>query len=126
MTGYSLRDVVNDGPVRAPRWIHHLIKLATHTSLTFALWCFAGAPLYSAIVAGPVLWLLFVVHERIWPTDRQPLTAWQHIADWMTDGAIATAPVAGAVIATGDWFGGLLLLAGCLCAWMAGHGDARP
>jgi hypothetical protein len=123
---YSLRDVVNDGPVRAPRYVHHLIKLATHTALAFAAWCLSGDPLFAAIVAGPVLWSIFVAHEWLWPSDLQPLTHWQHIADWMTDLSLASLPMTGAFLARHEWAAAGFVAGVCVAGWKAGHKDARP
>lgn len=125
-TGYSLRAVVTDGALTAPRWLQHVVKLMTHASLAFGLWCVSGAAFRSSAIAGPVLFLALVAYEAIWPTDRQPLTFWQHVADWITDGSLATAPLAGAVFAMGDRVDGVIMLAGCLAAYLAGHRNARP
>lgn len=125
---YSLREVVKDGPITAPRWLHHLaVKLgAQHTAPAFLLWALTGRPMLAALVAGPGLYLVLFLRERIHPSDPQPLTLWQHVADTLTDGSIATMPVVGACFALHNWIGGALLLGACVASWFAGHADARP
>jgi hypothetical protein len=126
--GYSLEQEVTDGPITAPRWLHHLVvKLcAQHSAPTFALWALTGRPLLAALIGGPSVWMLITIRERIWPTDPEPLTTWQHVADWMTDLSIATVPVAIAFVALGAWLAAALILAACIAGYLAGHRNARP
>lgn len=126
MTAYSLTQVVRDGPLTAPRWVHHLVKVATHAVAT-ACAHLLGAPwIVAAGLGGPGLFLLIVLHERIWPSDPQPLTAWQHVADWLNDGALACIPLA-IVFALNDFcIAGTALGAVCFLLWLVCHSNSRP
>ncbi len=123
---YSLFDVVKDGPLTTTRLGHHLVKIATHGAATAFTHLLGLAWLPAALVGGPALFVLIVLHERIWPSDPQPLTAWQHWADWLNDGALAGVPVAAVLAFTGHALAGGLSLAAIVVLWAACHRDARP
>jgi hypothetical protein len=131
---YSLLQVRKDGILTAPRWVHHLVKIATHALVAFVLYegtrfvltSGDGHALLAAILGGPVLHLLFVAHEHFWPTDPQPLTAWQHWADWINDSALSDVPLAVVLFHQHYQGAAILLAAGIVTAWLACHQDARP
>jgi hypothetical protein len=131
-TPYSLCEIKRDGPVRAPRWVHHLIKIATHALVAAGLYAVLrlttghGHPIVSAVIGGPLLHLIFVAHEHFWPTDVQPLTAWQHWADWINDHALSDVPLAVILLVHGSTLIGGLLAGGIVGAWLACHRNARP
>jgi hypothetical protein len=124
---YSITEVVADGPITAPRWLHHVIKILTHIGAAFGLWVlFPHDAIWDAVIGGPVLWLDFAVNERLWPSDPEPLTAWQHIADWLNDSALSLVPLAGVVLAQRQLGAGVLLLGYIVITWLITHKDARP
>lgn len=123
---YSIFDVVKDGPLTAPRWVHHLVKVAVHTAATMILASISNYLLMSALLGGPGLCGLIALREHFWPTDRQPLTRWQHEADWGTDCALATVPLVIALavmrhVPAAIGLGGIVAVVYFLC-----HPDARP
>jgi hypothetical protein len=123
---YSLRDVVTDGPLTAPRWLQHLVKVCVqHTTPAYILAAIFGHPIAIAIAVGPVAWLVFALRELVIPSDPQPLTFVQHLTDWLTDLSLATVPVVLALIPVG-WppagaLFGLIFTLYVLC-----HAGARP
>jgi hypothetical protein len=130
---YSLKEVVTDGRLTAPRYVQHLAKIGVHLAASLiVVGGFARLPshalhlLLAATLGGPLLWLLIAGHENIWPSDLQPLTQWQHIADWFTDFSLSCVPVIGALLLTGHLVGALLLGALSLGAYVYCHRDARP
>jgi hypothetical protein len=117
---------VQDGPLRAPRWLHHVVKLMTHMSLAFVLLA-AGLPMIIAAgVAGPGVYFLIVVKELVRPSDPARYSVWEHVADSMTDASLATLTLVAAVFSRHDWIGGSLLLGACIASYLAGRKDARP
>lgn len=125
---YSLEQEVPDGPITAPRWLHHLVVkvCAQHAAPTLALTALTHRPVLSALIGGPGVWALITLKEFIKPSDPEPLTLWQHVADWLNDSALSLVPLVVQLIDTRQ-----LLLAGLLAAYVAGayvtcHRDARP
>jgi hypothetical protein len=123
---YSAFDIVQDGALRAPRWLHHVVKLMTHMSIAFVLLA-AGLPMIIAAgVAGPGVYFLIVVKELVRPSDPARYSVWEHVADSMTDGSIATLTLVAAMYSTGDRIGASLVFGACVGSYMAGRKDARP
>lgn len=125
MSGYSWYQVVTDGPITAPRWVHHIVvKLsAQHAAPAFLLWILTGSPLLSSAIGGPGVYA-FIVGRKLYhhATPNWP--------DWIHDAAFAFAVLAGGMIA--QWrhdvraFGGITLLLACVLTWRQLHHRAIP
>lgn len=116
---YSLREVVADGLLTGPRWILHAVKIAQHTAPAFGLWCLTGNPLLSALIAGPGLYALIILH-KLW--TRAPRNLW----DWAHDFALSVVPIGGAFIAVGEILLGCGVLTSCAFTWLVLHEKAIP
>ncbi len=123
---YSLRDVVQDGSITAPRYIHHLIKIGTSCFAYVVLLLVGMSVSWAAIFGGPALWLATRLKEMRWPTDPNPHTVSEHIGDALTDLTLTYPVLAVGLVAEGErgWAYTLLLLG--LLAYLSAHRDARP
>lgn len=132
MNSYSLLDVVRDGPLVAPRWVHHLVKIATAVLAAWVLntgWSLIwhqSSALWATIWGGPVFWAALAVREHYFPTDPTHYTMWLHICDWVNDCALATVPVAAALLMRHDTMVASVLSGGIVVAYLGCHRNARP
>jgi hypothetical protein len=91
---YDPNQVTTDGPYTCARKWHHAFNVilggCCYGSVLGALLAVGAdsteASLIAALLAGPGTLLVSRVVEWVWPTDRQPLTLWQHAADAIVDG----------------------------------------
>lgn len=116
---YSLREIVPDGQLTGPRWMLHAIKVAQHTAAAFALWCLTADPILSALIAGPGVYLVIILH-KLW--TRAP----RNLLDWLHDFALACVPIGGALIAIGAILAGAGELTACAFIWLVLHERATP
>lgn len=129
---YSLTAVVRDGPLVAPRWVHHLVKIATAglaawvLHMVWSLIWHQSSALWATVLGGPVLWLVLAVHEHYRPSDPTPYTAWLHICDWLNDCALSTVPVVGALVLRHNNAAASVLFGGIVVAYLGCHRNARP
>jgi hypothetical protein len=105
--------------------VQHAVRIALHSAASLVLWLVLRNAILACALGGPCGWLAFAVKEAIRPSDPEPLTMWQHIADWLNDCALSCVPL---VIAIGcrDAFAGVLLGGACVSAYIGCHKDARP
>jgi hypothetical protein len=123
---YSLRDVVTDGRLTAPRWFHHAFKLGLQHPAPAAALCLLGVrPIVAAYLAGPIAWFIFALREHFWPTDRQPLTMVQHVTDWATDASLSCLPLV-IVLSVADRELAALVGVTVLATYVVCHRGARP
>jgi len=67
------------------------------------------------------------VRETWWPTDRQPLRRWQHVADYLTDTALgAFFGLTPCLLIAYEYFGALVCAAVSITTWRVCRRDARP
>jgi hypothetical protein len=120
---YSLRAVVPDGALRGPRWLLHLVKVATSMTIAFALIACGADPLWSGLLAS--FGLMAGIVAKQWPHIRtQP---WHLVAvDKLHDFALASVALACTLRLAYGWIPALSTFAVCVALWWTLHPRAVP
>lgn len=110
MTPYSIFDVVPDGFLGpSPRWVLHLIKLATHAAAAFLVVCLLAAftpvsPFFlGGWIGGMVTYAGILLHKR---AAHSPLNR----PDWVFDSSFPIIVTGGGLLAERDYLAALLMI----------------
>lgn len=127
MSYYSLTAIVKDGPLTAPRWLHHVIKLCVQHLAPLVLLLVCGVrPTPAGVIAGPAIYGAILAKEQLRPSDPTRYTFRQHLTDWLTDGATSCVALAAGFLLDGARVGGLATLGACVLSWVVCHRGSRP
>lgn len=126
---YNPGEVVTDGPVTAPRYVHHCIKvliaIAIYAALRDALhW----KPWFAAVAASPFFMVVVTVHEWIAPSDPNEHTysLELRVDDFMTDLSCTVPAVALALFALHRWGWAIFALWAAGAIYLVCRENARP